>query len=186
MKAVNLIPEKRRVDRRRRIRLRAWVRLGTAYGLVMLAVVLVAQGVWGEADRALAEARAEMTAESQEVEQRLTTLEPKLRQAMRTLEASRAVTAQPDWSLLMATLEAARPNAVMLNRINLESEGGYRLELAGVGEDQQVVSQYVLGLEGAGLFSDVTLVETTRTLVHERAAVAFRLRCRLGGEGDGR
>lgn len=199
MRAVNLVPARRRAARQRQRRIGIWSRALGAYTLSLVAAVLIAQAVWGQADRALAEDLAALDEQASQVKQKLTALQPQLSQATGRLEASRAIAVQPDWSLLLALLGEVRGEKLSLNRISLMPEGqrrrdeavsterveAYQLELAGVGEDQQAVSQFVLRLEQAEVFAEVKLGETSRTTVKDQPAVAFRVLCRLVETDEG-
>ncbi|MFA9476850.1 PilN domain-containing protein [Phycisphaerales bacterium AB-hyl4] len=195
MKAINLIPAWRREARRRRRYVRHWG-LGVAmYAVLMVGAWAATQVMFGGPERAAAETLAELRDEATQTSKQIDALKPKLAEAQVTLAASRSVGSQPDWSLLLRLLAGELGDHVMLSTLRLEpvsrtgaslergdeasNQNQYRLRMSGIGRDQAAVSAFVLRLERAGLFDNVTLIDTRREPFRESTAVGFRMECEL-------
>lgn len=189
-----------------------------AYAGAMLALSVAVRLGWDPGDRTLSDQVQRATQRLAEVSARLGKLGPQLAQAQSSLETSRMVTQQPDWSILLGWLSNMVSEDVVLRECRLtpvppeedagETDAGARqvvhrnqeqdapwrgaappqafvFELRGLGGSQQAVSDFVLRLEGSGLFDRVTLIETHREPFLSSTAIAFELRCPLSGKGGG-
>jgi Tfp pilus assembly protein PilN len=61
----------------------------------------------------------------------------------------------------------------------------YGLQLTGLGQSQQEVSDFVLRVEQSGLFDSVKLVETTRFPFGAAHAIGFKIECAMGEKREG-
>jgi len=191
--SINLIPAAHLRARQRRRRVQWWIRGAAAYALVLTALYAVCQTVSGHGDRALAAELADADQQITATQSEMKSLLPKLTEAHHTLEASRAVVEQPDWSILLAMLAQTLDEQIVLQRCALggpdaktarqadtAGPGEYVLALSGVGRSQTDVSQFVLRLERSGLFQQVKLVQTAVTTFLAAPAVRFELACHFG------
>jgi hypothetical protein len=99
----NLIPIPRRLARQRRTRVRRWVTACTAYSVVLVVVYGALQAMWGAGDHVEHDVQTvvnEITATERDVKQ----VQPRLSEATLTRDASREVSVQPNWSVLLALL----------------------------------------------------------------------------------
>lgn len=218
MRGVNLIPAPRRQARQRRAIVRRWVTAAAAYAGAMLVLSVAVRLGWDPGDRTLSDQIQRATQRVAELGARLGKLGPQLAQAQSSLETSRMVTQQPDWSILLGWLSNTISEDVVLRECRLtpvsaekqagETDAGavqavhrnqeqdapwrgatppqaFVFHLRGLGGSQQAVSEFVLRLEGSGLFDRVTLIETHREPFLSSTAIAFELRCPLSGKGGG-
>ncbi|MEX0653581.1 MAG: PilN domain-containing protein [Phycisphaeraceae bacterium] len=195
MESVNLIPAARREARGRHMYMRRWGVGVATYAGVLLGAWLASQLIFGGPGRAAADDLAELHDQAKHVEEQIRALKPKLAEAQTTLAASRSVGSQPDWSLLLTLLSQELGEHVMLTSLRLEpvssdgiaarrdedpaDQSQYRLRMAGLGERQSAVSDYVLRLERTGLFDKVVLIDTRKEPFRETMAVGFRVECAL-------
>jgi hypothetical protein len=130
-----------------------------------------------------------------------------LANAQGTLRATRAIADQPDWSTLLALIGRATGDDVMLKTLELQPQGSkgsaataapvapttnakaaaasstapkggaFVLSASGLAQSQLAVTQFVLRLEKVGLFSKVTLLDTSREPFRDGEATSFRLEC---------
>jgi hypothetical protein len=142
-------------------------------------------------------------------QQTLTTVREELSGLQATLRATRGIANQPDWSILLALLGKATGDDVMLRSLDLQPgdslssgkndkpaappvavKGGspaasrppaFVLNLTGLAQTQPAVTQFVLRLERLGIFSRVTLLDTSREPFRDGEATSFRLECLIGG-----
>ena len=151
-----------------------------------------------------------MAVEAIRMQSELQASEPRLIQLHHEVMASRAVSQQPDWSILLAALGRARGDEIVLQGCRLtldrpadsgrpggslrsldagkqaegssaQPSGRYELEVQGMSDNQAAVSTFILELEQTGLFDSVGLVRTERTTHLTRPAVAFTVECALAG-----
>ncbi len=204
MRGINLIPARRRLARERGRRVRLWA-CGLAAYAVLLAGAHIQLGRGGvetrDRDARIARARAETESARQEAERRRS----EIAREESALLASGSVAGQPDWSMLFALIARTAGQAIWIESAALKPAGPAQaptgaasqgsappgggtlvLSLAGLGESHDGVSSFVLGLERAGLFSRVSLLETRRQAHHQSEAVAFRVECLLEAAGVGR
>ena len=192
---VDLIPQSRRDARCCRIVRRRWLVVCVGYAVILTAICTTGHLIRSDARNALADELDKVTRQITQAKADLQSLRPKLVTAQRTLAANRAVTRQPDWSVLMAFLAKTLGDDVVLRSCRLEPMGegenekkekesprrdGFVLRIAGLGRSQAAVSQFVLRLEQAELFDRVTLVHTAREPFLTGEAFAFQLDCDLG------
>jgi Tfp pilus assembly protein PilN len=205
MESVNLIPAFRRDARRRRRHLRVSALACGAYA-VLLACGLVAAHVLWDAGAVPAGGAApleqQLAAADDDVRRLTRDAEQTREELARTrasLEASRTIGGQPDWSVLLALLAETTGDDVVLRSVSVapplaavaapatpavtgtaKPPAEVVLELAGVGQTQLAVSRHVLRLEQTGLFAKVTLIDTSREPFLNSPAIAFRLQCAFG------
>ena len=206
MNGVNLIPRARLQQRRCAARIRLWMiitpvcasLLAGAYGWVRAAWssnVDALRADIGNADTSIQTAEREDAA----ARARIAELQPRYR-------AARAVGEQPDWGTLLTLIASRLGREAVLNACTLSpsvdapaaaaSPKGaakaadpkakdwgrpekFTLALSGLARTQEAVSAFVSGLEGAGVFDRVAIVEARRTAVSGQEGVAFRVECTL-------
>jgi hypothetical protein len=205
MNAVNLIPIHRRRARARRTRLRAWI--------ILNSLVLIALLGGGAVTYMLLASDHSPTADlarvKQDIEQsnkQLLIVRQQFAEAQQTMTSVKAISDQPDWSVLMAVVAKSLGDEVVLNRCELapvkeevqpinmvtkkdvsQTPASRRvlLHLSGVGHSQGQVAQFVLRLEATDLFEHVNLLHTTRQVLMGGEAVGFELDCPLAGRIGG-
>ena len=191
MLSVNLIPIRRRQERRLRARARKWGVAVSVYA-VLLALGYVAWRLeWATDDRDFTRQLTLVHSDLDEAAKSIDALRASLKESQLVLQLNQAVAGQPDWSLLLALLGKLRGEDIVLNRCDLEAapKGSTALldefavpvvlKIQGYGNTQAEVSQFALRLERTGLFQDVSLVKTNRESFLAGEAVAFRLECQL-------
>ena len=195
MNAVNLIPAHRHHAKQRRTRIQ-WVTTAcVVYGLLLLGGYGFVFAAWGASGQTVAEELSQLQKTSETNTRLLSAVRAELLEAKATLSANRSVGRQPDWSILLDLLAKITGEHVVLESCELEqiekeeeqsssdlpaAQAKYLLSISGLAKSQIDVSQFVLGLEKSRLFDQVKLVETTRRLINEYDAVAFKLACSLG------
>jgi Tfp pilus assembly protein PilN len=205
---VNLIPLHRRRTKARRARARLWFVIAGTYAVALLiggAALMLTSAA--EPTKDLRKASSEIERSNQQ----LTAIRVVLAEAQQTLASARAVSDQPDWSILLAVLAKSQGDDVVLNRCDLapvkddalppappvappvqtvglaakppvpRSAGRADLRLSGLGRSQAAVAQFVLQLESTDLFEHVSLLQTTRQDYLGDEAFAFELDCPLRG-----
>jgi len=205
MSDVNLIPASRVVRRRRKARLCVWVTVCGMYGALITAGSLTFHVA--HAGEGRSQARQLETADKQIEENNRTmlALRRQLAETTTALETTKALHGQPDWSKLLTGLSAQLGEEIVLNRCQLTTRAadgkvitmdgsrsgpavplgaflkGCRrtLLLNGYGKSQEAVSQFVLRLEGSGVFDLVRLANCSRQTFLKGEAVAFVAECQL-------
>lgn len=204
---VNLIPADRLAKKHHKARLHLWMLVCGAYFICLAALVLSGRFFWGGANDPV---MGELKSAAERIEGYSSTiqeLQKKLAKATAELEASKAISCQPDWSKLLVLLSGELGEEVVLNNCqivmlnkgrnvtnNLQelfsssnpaallAKRRYKLELNGYGRTQTAVSQFVLRLEstlGGRIFDSVRLVNSCREAFLNNEAVAFSIECRI-------
>lgn len=200
---VNLIPPDRR---RRRLRDRAmlgWAGVLTIAGVLTTGLCVWAQFVGGSDARGLRDRMRTVSDRTSDVEASIQTLNVRLAEARRRSELASRLTDRPDWSLLLALIDAPRPAMIMLDRVtvtpsrmgnadpraawaagDLDQGGPYTLMLVGRSPDQRSVLDYVLGLEDTGFFDVVRPVETAGGGIIPGSGVRFGIEAVFGSQAS--
>lgn len=193
MYSVNLIPARRRQVRRRRARTRRWLGLCAVYGALLLAGYLAFHLTGGSGNRSVPDELHQTEATIEQLRAEAAQAERKLAKAESALSASRAIGTQPELSVLLALLAKSLDDELVLSRCQLEwlqqpgpatvrySRGkkGLGLKVAGFARTQAAVSRFVLRLERANVFDQVSLVKANREPFLADQAVAFLVECLL-------
>jgi Tfp pilus assembly protein PilN len=203
MSDVNLIPVCRRVARRRKARLYVWATICGVYGVMIAAGSVTFHVAHAGEGRSQTQ---QLEAADKQIEQDNRTMLGFRRQLAETttaLETTKAIHGQPDWSKLLTGLSAQLGEEIVLSRYQLmtltadkkvvtaEGSGSvpavplgvfltgcrHTLLLNGYGKSQESVSQFVLRLEGSGVFDLVRLVNSSRQTFLKGEAVAFSAEC---------
>ena len=211
MDAIDLTPAPRREMKALRARILRWATGLSAYATVVLFTCLFFASRCAGVNSALAATSAELDVSIKATTELMLATDERLTDARGKLKAVRSLGRQPDWQVPLTILAKTLGDEVVLERCWLEAtkatspEAGrgasaesagkgsppYRapthflMELSGFARSQEAVSQFVLRLEGVGLFKDVTLVQTTRQPFLDRQAIAFQVKCLLGQDDDG-
>jgi len=209
MADVNLIPAKRLAAKRRRVRLCRWLVICGVYVAALAVVAVIAFVLRPGRRDDLPEQLAGVARQIEQDNKAMVEFRRVLAEATGALETTQAFREQPDWSLLLAGLAQELGEDLVLTRCQLAvvneqgqaavqdpnpsasskppakslraslMEQRYRLTLSGFGLTQESVSQFVLGLEGNGLFDRVRLVSSSRQTFGSSQAVGFSVECRL-------
>lgn len=192
MTNANLIPKYRQIARSRRRLTHRWIGVVGIYFLVTLIAIPVTRlRIPSEETRIRQIAKNNEDIEASK--NRLHDLVNGLNEIKLSLRATRLVENQSDWSILLGVLAEEMGDAIVLRECVMNPDGisrneagpeRFQIDLRGYGQSQMEVSQYVLRLEGTGLFSEVTLEESRREGFLENDAIAFRLRCRLANRQE--
>jgi len=199
MTQINLIPAYRLAAAQRRTRMRTWLTVDALYGSALLAATLVGTALLDRGGENLHHQLALMQTEINSGNQAVSALRPTITEARQKLEASHAVTAQPDWSVLLAFLAKLRGEDIVFSRCQLvpaqevrredetvnESEPRRTLwiQISGFGLSQTAVSRFVLDLEDVQLFDQVKVIHTKRQAFRSAEAIEFQLQCVLSDGG---
>lgn len=207
MADVNLIPAARLARRRRNTRLYIWAAILGAYGMCLIASSATLQALRVSEDRSLNGQRANLARQVEQDNQELLEIRKELADARVARETTRAIRHQPDWSRLFLGLSERLGDEIVLSQCRLATltadnrivgeqwtesmpvrplgemlkECRHTLQLSGFGKSQESVSQFVLRLEGTGLFKSVRLTSSCRQTFLEREAVAFSVECQFKG-----
>jgi Tfp pilus assembly protein PilN len=203
MESVNLIPLQRQQDRQRRRRIRRWIIITCTYALVLVCGVGTAWSLWTTNDE---QTTTDLHSASQQIDQYNTAL-LRLRKELVNITANRktqqAVENQPNWSKLLILISDPLDANLVLTHcqlITLDSRGQriaaptqealspeaattlltdrqYQLNLAGFGQTQNSVSQYVVRLEQGGLFDHVSMLNSERKTFMDQSALTFAIEC---------
>jgi len=203
MSDVNLIPAGRLAARRGKTR---WYLWGLTAGLyaAMVAVGSLTFHVAHAGEDSRQSQQLDVVAKQIEESNRTTlSLRRRLAVTNAALQTTKALLGQPDWSKLLLGLSAQLGDEIVLCRyqlttqttdnrvINAEAGGTvmtlplasfltgcrYTMMVQGFGQSQEAVSQFVLRLEGSGVFDLVRLVSSSRQTFLNGEAVAFVAEC---------
>ena len=192
---VNLVPAHRISAARRAARRRRWFTIDTAFAVLALSAGAMIVALFDQDGDMLRGQREALSAQVDGENRKIAALRPQIEDARATLEASRVVNVQPDWSLLLGLLSQQQEQKVVLGAYRLEPldrsgsgrAGSYRLRLEGLGATQTDVSAFVLRLERLALFDRVKVIRTWRQPLEDVEALAFEVYCMFsdstGGEG---
>ncbi len=198
-KCINLVPMHRRDAHARSFRLRAWAVGGGTYALLLIVACGLSYAIWG-GDQAAVAAQSERASRQLEESQRMIAkLQPELAEAQGKLDMITAIDEQPDWSILLKLLAKASTDQIVLTQCRLDRSDGpkavvgkapttqsaasHLVTITGYGRSQAAVSHFVLRLEEAKLFDQVTLIKTSREPFASGEAFAFRIECSLNNGG---
>jgi hypothetical protein len=184
---------------------RAWILIGVLYGTAVLIACASYVAINDQTGPNLTDDIAMAQAKFASATQAVADMQPQFVEARLKLDASRAVTTQPNWSILLALLAESRGDQIVLRQCKLRPvtadvsyqaapalsttanpvgtkprRDAYTLTIRGIGETQPTVSQFVLRLEQMQLFDRVDIIKTQRKPFGNRQAVAFELECALG------
>jgi Tfp pilus assembly protein PilN len=201
---INLIPADRLTKKRYRARLHLWTLVCGVYLICLAALVLSGRFFCGAANDPI---KKEIESTAERIERYSSTiqeLQTKLAKATAELEASKAISCQPDWSKLLVLLSGELGEEVVLRNCQivmlnngrnvknnlrelfsssdpaaLLAERRYKLDLSGYGRTQTAVSQFVLRLERMRIFDSVRLINSNREAFLSNEAVAFSIECSI-------
>jgi Tfp pilus assembly protein PilN len=197
MKEVNLIPVSWLDARRRRKRVRLWAGGGSIYALALCGVLLAHANIGAGDSQPLTEEIGAIRARAQQSSQAAMAVQRDLARAKGVLNASQAVSDQPDWSIVLALLARRLGDEAMLRRVDLRPIAGatpspsaagagcqapYLLKLSGCGRSPEAVSRFVLALERTGTFDQVKTIKASREPFQEIEVVGFQVECAVGGK----
>jgi Tfp pilus assembly protein PilN len=188
MIGVNLMPAARRDAMHRKSRVLAWAVTLTAYaGALGAAGIVASSAVDGGAST-----RSELAHASE----RLTMRESQVKDAAaacvqldRKLMAARMVSEHPDWSVVAELIAERKSSSLVLDSISVIPVGGvadrggklaaHTVEIAGAGDSQRAVNDFIAQLEQLGLFTSVKQVESRARVMEGRQMVGFHVECAL-------
>jgi Tfp pilus assembly protein PilN len=109
----------------------------------------------------------------------------------RKLMAARLVSEHPDWSVVAELIAERKSPALVLASLSVIPVGGiadrggktaaHTVEIAGAGESQRAVNEFIAQLEQLGLFTSVKQVESRARVMDGRQMVGFHVECALSG-----
>jgi len=120
MRSVNFIPARRLAARSRRRRRNRWAVTMSVYALMLVGVYGGAYALWGGGHVALADEERRTTLRIEQSKRDIHTLQEELTAGEATLKANRALTDQPDWSILLALVARDLNDEVVLTRCELK------------------------------------------------------------------
>ena len=205
MGATNLIPAARLARRRRKARMCWWAGVCGSYIMLLAGGSVTLHSLYAGEDGTVSEELAAVTEDTEKDNRRMVTLRGELAQTLLTLETSRAVHNQPDWSRLLLGLSDKLGEEIVLTCCRLVAvaddgsvvselsgssgptkplaefltECRYRLVLHGFGRTQESVSRLALRLEEDRMFDTVRLISSCRKPFLSGDAVAFTVECRF-------
>lgn len=205
MTGINLIPTHRLLAMQRRIRARLWIRIDSICICVLLIICAIVMPLFNQSASSVVDELVFLDKKSTGMNRSISALLPELSEAKLTLDASRAMQKQPDWSVLLALLANLQGDQIVMRNVHTKLMGdghvatgdsevipaeeisaagdnrsGYKLVLGGMGKTQNAISQFVLRLEQCGLFERVRVVMTNRESFMSDHAVYFELLCTIG------
>jgi hypothetical protein len=204
MICVNLIPMHRRQQRRLRARRSGWVMAASVYAVLLIGSYGIWRWVWSD-DADLGSKVARIQEEIDDASRNMDRVSFSLNETRVALLIEQSVNGQPDWSMLLAMLADLRGEDIVLKNCLVDAASETIRErppettvvgvvaaapqvasperavvrLQGYGRSQAVVAQFVLRLEQAGLFDDVSLVKTNREPFMDDHAMSFQVDCQL-------
>lgn len=190
MIGVNLMPAARREAMHRKSRVLAWAVTLTAYAGALGAAGIVASSAvdTGASTRTELARASEMLAlrESQVKEAAAACV-----QLDGKLMAARLVSEHPDWSVVAELIAERKSSSLVLDSLSVVPVGGvaerggktaaHTVEIAGAGESQRAVNDFIAQLEQLGLFTSVKRVESRARVMEGRQMVGFHVECALSG-----
>lgn len=214
MTSTNLIPAYRRDARTRRRLCRIWIAACIAHLSILMIAYPIVQTVLAS-DASIEVELTTVQDEIGETEKSNELIRSEVEETRTTLEATRLVENQADWSLLLTLISVELGENLVLKECVLKPRSGNVLEvskripmfdsrsgtrggvpddapvvsiveLKGYGTTHRAVSQFVLRLERTKLFSRITLEESRREGFLQGQAIAFQLSCLLSGEKGSR
>lgn len=205
MMGINLIPAHRLLAMQRRIRVRLWMRIDSICICVLLIICAVVMPLFDQSATSVADELVFLDKKATGMNRSISALLPELSEVKLTLDASRAMQKQPDWSVLLALLANLQGDQIVMRNVQTKPMGGghvaaggsevvsaeeisaagdnrsgYKLVLGGMGKTQNAISQFVLRLEQCGLFERVRVIMTNREGFMSDHAVSFELLCTMG------
>lgn len=207
MPDVSLIPAARVARKRRNARLYIWAAFCGAYAMCLIAGAATLQAVRISEDRNLHGRHVDLTHGLELDYQHLLELRKELGETTASLETTRAIRNQPDWSKLFLALSDRLGDEIVLSHCQLVTMTGddrpvserwesalssrplgalltecrHMLLLSGFGKSQESVSRFILRLEETGVFRVVRLVNSSRQSFQDKEAVAFSVECHFEG-----
>lgn len=209
--SVNFVPAPRRISRKRQACIKLWIAITCAYSVVLALVFVVYQSMAGSAVENVDNELAQVSRDIQSTNKQISDVTPSLNESRLTLQASRAVGNQPDWSVLLALLASRLNDRVVLSHCSLTPQNAgtaatptaprigigratppdaktksgpshFNLDVRGLAKTQASLSTFVLELEQAGLFARVVLQDAQRVEFVKGEAIQFQIVCTLQGE----
>ena len=205
MADVNLIPEQRQLRKRRNARIRLWIQMSGAYSVAVALALFSLHMTWKVDNAALAEDLDSTAVRVKQYSSSMLRLRKELAKISTTLQTSRAIKRQPDWSKLLVIIADTLGQDIVLNSCEIatlddtgrEISGSrqealtsqavttllsarqYRLILTGLGREHTAVSRFVVQLEQSGLFGSVSLLNNQRQDVLNQSVVVFGIECQM-------
>jgi len=198
MTEANFIPVHRRLARGRQRRQRAWIGLCGGYTVVLACLAVLAVVAFGADPAGPGDQLSAYRARKTEVHETIDRTHKLLAPALSRLQATRTISVQPDWSILLAEIAAALGDDVFLRQVTLESPDEplpaagadaadktdepapvVRVSIGGYGRTQAATAEFISQLETSGLFRRVHVLRTKRQKLMADEAVNFELSCEL-------
>lgn len=193
MKPVNLLPVSRLDALRQRIRVRAWSGIIGGFSALLGATYFAAQFAWYYDRPALEQAVEAAELQNTDASDKSFEMRSKVRAASEQLHATRAIGNLPDWSILLAAIENATEEHIVLNKLSVSTTSKSlpstepdvkpkeivttAVRLSGIGTDASHVSEFSLRLEATNLFLEVEIIGGKRRA--EDGQNEFTMSCKL-------
>ena len=191
MNSANLLPLARQLRQARSSRARVW---GIAAGTSLALSVATYAGCAFALSDSAAPSPADFSRTARELAEcngEANRIKAQLAGVQRETYSARSLSEQPDLSLLLALISRTADEQIILSRCELaESASGEKgaeaesasigsatLRLDGFGKTQSSIARFVLQLESAGVFDQVTLLQSHSQPVLGMDAAAFRIEC---------
>ncbi|MBX3358936.1 MAG: hypothetical protein KF745_10980 [Phycisphaeraceae bacterium] len=207
MMTANLIPARRLKVTAARRTARRWIIGGTLYAMGLVGGLGAASAAWSTESTDLEYRLAEQQSRLKSREAESHGLSRRIDDLKRRLAANRAVTEQPDWSVLLSLLAECLGDDAALRRFRLRVEQPpppakptgdaasvpparatttlFVVQISGIAKEQSVPPQLVQKLQDSHLFDTVKLLETRlEPSTSGVQLVAFEVECRLGGQKE--
>lgn len=209
--SINLVPVPRQIDRMRRSRIKTWLVIGSAFSVVLVVAFAVFKVMIGTAFQSVDSELNEVNAQLALAGKNIQAIQPQLVNSRLTLQASRAVGNQPDWSVLVALLTSRLNDRVVLSYMGLspvavstaqptvprvgrrgapakpakdeevKAPQQFSMDVRGMAKTQAALSTFVLKLEQAKIFAKVVLQDAQRVGFVKGEAIQFQIHCTLVG-----
>lgn len=193
--SVNLIPKRRLTALRVRARARLWWGVGAVYVAALGSVYAGLRGAVGNDAHDVQAQLDRMATDMNGADAELKQSRAQLAAATRLLGSVQELRGHPDWSALLEAISAMRGEDVVLGSLELapEMEKGdgplvsrpsrYALRLTGLARDHRAATSFSLELERTGVFSHVTLTDTSAQTIGDKVVVAFGVECAMDETG---
>jgi hypothetical protein len=192
MTSANLIPMTRQLRDARRARLIRWVFIAGGTVALLAGTDVLLRVSSAQSTSVDASQRTRLENEIAERTKSANQLRNEIQVVTRQVQASRVVTEHPDFSVLLAMLSQVAGPQITLHQCALDrpqhSEDASKnvtptLRLSGFGASQSAVTSFVLRLEAAGVFDQVTLLRSNEQNDVNGTTTAFQLDCFFDAAG---
>lgn len=190
MKAINLISDSRKLEYRKANCITAWTG-GLAIWTAAIATACTLAAALSHIESDFESTRSALLLRTTAAQSNAAQSKAVIDRVNTRLAITRAVRANPDWSVLLPVVSAELGDEVALERIALEpvrsaeAQSRATLTLTGVGTSRAAVTDFVMRLEQTGAFVRVETASAQRRPIRDHEFFAFELLCRVGNGWEG-